>query len=128
VVAVNYFGNEMGDDAPEYLSNPMGNTAVLMIERGTADFAGSVIVNTGAEDVIHTIYQYIYQDKHYEDTWYKVNGKPVVIAPENAPLARFFTVMRTQWPNEAPVRTLGLGWISNGPNGSTPPPRARLWR
>lgn len=52
VVAVNYFGNEMGDDAPEYLSNPMGNTAVLMIERGTKDFAGCVIINTGDQDAV----------------------------------------------------------------------------
>lgn len=52
VVAVNYFGNEMGDDAPEYLSNPMGNTAVLMIERGTRDFAGCVIINTGDQDLV----------------------------------------------------------------------------
>lgn len=52
VVAVNYFGNEMGDDAPEYLSNPMGNTSLLMIERGTQEFAGCVIVNTGEQDMV----------------------------------------------------------------------------
>jgi alpha-amylase len=52
VVAVNYFGNEMGDDAPEYLSNPMGNTSVLMIERGTRDFAGCVIVNSSDQDIV----------------------------------------------------------------------------
>lgn len=52
VVAVNYFGNEMGDDAPEYLSNPMGDTSVLMIERGTQDFAGCVIVNSGDQDIV----------------------------------------------------------------------------
>lgn len=52
VVAVNFFGNEMGDDAPEYLSNPMGNTQVLMIERGTKAFAGSVVINTSDEDVV----------------------------------------------------------------------------
>ena len=66
--------------------------------------------NTGADDVIHTIYQDIYRDKHYEDTWYRVNGKPVVIAPENAPLDRYFTVMRTQWPNEPP-RENAWPWI-----------------
>jgi alpha-amylase len=52
VVAVNYFGNEMGDDVPEYLSNPMGDTSVLMIERGTREFAGCVIVNTGNQDMV----------------------------------------------------------------------------
>ena len=59
--------------------------------------------NSGAEDVVYAIYQDIYQDKHYEDTWYKLNGKPVIIAPTNKiPMDRYFTIMRTQWPNEEP--------------------------
>lgn len=52
VVAVNYFANEMGDDLPEFLSNPMGDSRLLMIERGTSDFAGAVIINTSEEEVV----------------------------------------------------------------------------
>ena len=48
VTAVNFFRNEMGD-APEYLSNPNGNTSVLMIERGDK---GCVLINTSDEDVV----------------------------------------------------------------------------
>ena len=71
VVAVNYFGNEMGDDAPEYLSNPMGNTAVLMIERGTEEFAGSVIINTSDEDVVlHNVPVNAMADGTYTDAAY----------------------------------------------------------
>lgn len=54
VVAVNFFANEMGDDVPEYLQNPMGDTSLLMIERGNEGFAGCVIVNTGDEDRVLT--------------------------------------------------------------------------
>lgn len=81
VVAVNYFGNEMGDDAPEYLSNPMGNTSVLMIERGTRDFAGCVIVNTGDQDTVlkdvpaQAMADGTYRDAAYGGTFTVTGGK-----------------------------------------------------
>lgn len=81
VVAVNFFGNEMGDDAPEYLSNPMGNSAVLMIERGTADFAGSVIINTSDEDIVlqdvavNAMADGTYTDAAYGGTFVVEGGK-----------------------------------------------------
>lgn len=81
VVAVNYFGNEMGDDAPEYLTNPMGNTSVLMIERGTRDFAGCVIVNTGEEDIalkgvaVNAMTDGTYTDQAYGGTFTVKGGK-----------------------------------------------------
>lgn len=74
VVAVNFFGNEMGDDAPEYLSNPMGNTQVLMIERGTKAFAGSVVINTSDEDVaLNGVAVNVMADGTYTDAAYGGN-------------------------------------------------------
>ena len=67
-------------------------------------------VNTAAEDVVTTLFKEIYKDNVYEDTWYMLNGKPVIIAPDGIPLERNFTVMRTQWPNEAPL-TNAWPWI-----------------
>lgn len=81
VVAVNYFGNEMGDDAPEYLSNPMGDRSVLMIERGTRDFAGVVIVNTSEEDkvlegvAVEAMTDGTYTDAAYGGTFTVSGGK-----------------------------------------------------
>ena len=81
VVAVNYFGNEMGDDAPEYLSNPMGDTSVLMIERGTRDFAGCVIVNSGDQDIVlknvavNAMADGTYTDAAYGGTFTVIGGK-----------------------------------------------------
>lgn len=81
VVAVNYFGNEMGDDAPEYLSNPTGDTSVLMIERGTRDFAGCVIVNSGDQDIVlknvavNAMADGTYTDAAYGGTFTVTSGK-----------------------------------------------------
>lgn len=77
VVAVNFFRNEMGD-APEYLSNPDGNTSVLMIERGTK---GCVLINTSEEDVVldgvpvQSMDDGIYPDQVSGDTFTVENGK-----------------------------------------------------
>lgn len=49
VVAVNFFRNEMGDSA-ETVTNPGGNTQVVMIERGDEE-KGCVIVNVSDEYV-----------------------------------------------------------------------------
>lgn len=48
VKAVNKFRREMGD-VSEYLSNPGGNSKVLMIERKGDTAEGAVIVNAGSE-------------------------------------------------------------------------------
>ena len=81
VVAVNYFGNEMGDDAPEYLTNPMGDSSVLMIERGTREFGGCVIVNTGNQDMVlkevatNAMADGTYTDAAYGGTFTVTGGK-----------------------------------------------------
>lgn len=77
VVAVNFFRNEMGD-APEYLSNPDGNTSVLMIERGTK---GCVLINTSEEDVVldgvpvQSMADGIYPDQASSGTFTVEDGK-----------------------------------------------------
>ena len=81
VVAVNYFGNEMGDEAPEYLSNPTGDPSLLMIERGTRDFAGCVIVNSGDQDAVlenaavKAMADGTYTDAAYGGTFTVTDGK-----------------------------------------------------
>lgn len=81
VVALNYFGNEMGDDAPEYLSNPHGNTQALMIERGTKDFGGSVIINTADTDLVldgvavQAMADGVYTDQAYGGSFRVEKGK-----------------------------------------------------
>ena len=76
--------------------------------------------NTAAPTRISEIYDKIYGVNKYPDTWFRIDGKPVVVAPatgdnavtENTKLSAstvtpnlsvmdFFTVKRTQWPNDS---------------------------
>ena len=66
--------------------------------------------NTDSAEVVETLYKDIYREKYYEDTWYKLNGKPVIIAPGEIPMERNFTIIRSQWPNEEP-RDHAWPWI-----------------
>lgn len=67
VVAVNFFRNEMAGK-PEHLSNPDGNTKLLMVERGEAGKTGAVFVNVSDEDVtLNGANTFIMEDGTYTD-------------------------------------------------------------
>ncbi len=57
--------------------------------------------NTDAGATIATLYNNIYSKNLYPDTWYMVDGKPLVIAPADVSVSSFFSVRYTQWPTEA---------------------------
>ncbi len=62
--------------------------------------------NTNASQAISEIYGTIYKRNVYPDTWFKIDGKPVLIAPTSVAKAAlganadFFTYRESQWPNE----------------------------
>ena len=56
--------------------------------------------NTAAETRIRGIYNDIYAQNRYPDTWFMVDGKPVMIGPKDANIDDFFTMKVNQWPNE----------------------------
>ena len=56
--------------------------------------------NSQPESVIRQVYNDIYKKGLYEDTWFKVNGKPVIIGPMEANIDDFFTMKQNQWPTE----------------------------
>ena len=56
--------------------------------------------NSSAENVIRQVYNDIYSKGLYEDTWFKINGKPVIIGPMEANINDFFTMKQNQWPTE----------------------------
>ena len=74
--------NEQGFDAPEVV----------------------FYTHTKAENVVNRLYSDIYAQNLYPDTWFYVNGKPVIIAPESANINDFFTVKYALWPTESPLR------------------------
>ncbi len=66
--------------------------------------------NTNAQDCVREIYEKIYAPGFYKDTWYMLDGKPVIVAPYEANIDGFFTVKLNQWPTEAPKEN-GWPWM-----------------
>ena len=74
--------------------------------------------NSASDRVIRECYDTIYKVGLYEDTWFKINGKPVIIGPmehniltdPNDPDSGFFTMKQNQWPTEASKRN-GWPWM-----------------
>ncbi|MBO4327421.1 MAG: hypothetical protein J5950_09130 [Clostridia bacterium] len=69
--------------------------------------------NTDALNTAMSAYSDIYELNKYPDTWYMVDGKPLVItASANGTIYEFFTVRNSQWPNHTGERTPGgYPWI-----------------
>ena len=66
--------------------------------------------NANSEGVIDQLYRDIYEAGMYPDTWFRINGKPVIIGPTNYDANGFFTVKKKQWPTDAAV-TNGWPWM-----------------
>ena len=66
--------------------------------------------NTNAQSTVRDIYNNIYSKNLYPDTWFCIDGKPVIVAPENANINNFFYIKANQWPNEA-SKVNGWPWM-----------------
>ncbi len=66
--------------------------------------------NSSANSVVQQVYNSIYSKGLYEDTWFCIDGKPVIIAPESANIDGFFHTKQNQWPNEA-SKSNGWPWM-----------------
>lgn len=61
--------------------------------------------HTSSKSVIQQVYDSIYSQNLYPDTWFYVDGKPCIIADSQSyNINNFFTLRSAQWPNE-PART-----------------------
>ena len=56
--------------------------------------------NSNAAGVIREVYNAIYKQNVYPDTWFCINGKPVIIGPMDANIDDYFTMKQNQWPTE----------------------------
>ncbi|MBE6585046.1 MAG: hypothetical protein E7645_00805 [Ruminococcaceae bacterium] len=81
--------NEQGYDAPEVV----------------------FYTNTNAQQRVKELYDYIYSQNLYPDTWFMLNGKPVVISPDNINYKDFFTVKASQWPNDETIHENAWPWM-----------------
>ena len=66
--------------------------------------------NSQAENVIREVYNSIYKQNVYPDTWFCINGKPVIIGPMDANIDDYFTMKQNQWPNEQ-SKVNGWPWM-----------------
>ncbi len=66
--------------------------------------------NSNAHGVIREIYNGIYKANVYPDTWFCINGKPVIIGPMDANIDDYFTMKQNQWPTEASKKN-GWPWM-----------------
>lgn len=81
--------NEQGYDAPEVV----------------------FYTNTNAQQRVKELYDYIYFRNVCPDTWFMINGKPVVIAPDNINYNDYFTVKSAQWPNDPEIQENAWPWM-----------------
>ncbi len=73
--------------------------------------------NTSAASTVQDIYNNIYSKNRYPDTWYCLEGKPVIVSLEatckaSLPSAvyNYFTFRESQWPTES-AKTNGWPWL-----------------
>ena len=69
--------------------------------------------NTASLETMMAAYTDIYSKNKYPDTWYMVDGKPLIIGSETGPVIdAFFTLRRSQWPNHTGEKVPGgYPWI-----------------
>lgn len=67
--------------------------------------------NTDAKARIEAIYREIYAQNYYPDTWFRINGKPVMIGPKDANIDNFFTMKINQWPTEEEDHKNAWPWM-----------------
>jgi hypothetical protein len=69
--------------------------------------------NTASGETVQKIYDAIYKPEFCKDTWFCLNGKPVIIAVESEcseETKAFFNIKMSQWPNE-PDKLGGWPWM-----------------
>lgn len=69
--------------------------------------------NTASGKTAENLYEAIYKPGYCPDTWYRIDGKPAIIAFEeelSPEMREFFTVKLPQWPNE-PDKIGGWPWM-----------------
>ncbi len=102
-----------------YISNAL-NLMSIMHEFNEQGFTAPKIVfytHSSCASTVNQIYNNIYKVNKYTDTWFYVDGKPVIMAYQSecrtglsSEAYNFFTYREPQWPNEA-QKTNGWPWM-----------------
>ena len=69
--------------------------------------------NSASGRTVQRIYDAVYGPGFAKETWFKLDGKPVIVGKENEcsqEMRDFFTIVKSQWPNE-PSKKGGWPWM-----------------
>ena len=69
--------------------------------------------NTESGRTVQNIYNAIYKPGFAKGVWFKLDGKPVIVANEgecSPEMRKYFTIVKSQWPNEASKKG-GWPWM-----------------
>ncbi len=69
--------------------------------------------NTASGSTVQKIYDTVYKPRYCPDTWFCLEGKPVIVAIKeecSAECVEFFNIKKSQWPNE-PDKLGGWPWM-----------------
>ena len=67
--------------------------------------------NTNAATMVKNLYSEIYAQNRYPDTWFCIEGKPVMVGPADANINDFFTMKINQWPTERENHVNAWPWM-----------------
>lgn len=102
-------------NGPIYAENAMTVMKVLQEYHNEGFTVPKVMfyTNTASGKVTENIYNTIYKPRYCEDTWFTIDGKPVIIAIYEEcteECKNFFCFKKSQWPNE-PDKVGGWPWM-----------------
>lgn len=102
-----------------YINNAL-NLMSIMHEYNEQGYTAPKIVfytHSSCAGTVNQIYNSVYKANKYPDTWFYVDGKPIIIAYQSecrtglsADAYNFFTYREPQWPNEG-QKTNGWPWM-----------------
>ena len=89
-------------NAHTYLDNALALMEIChnMNEQGFDAPQVVFYTNTDAAAVVKELYDNIYAPNLYPDTWYRLDGKPLIIVPAGVQVDDMFSVRLTQWPTQ----------------------------
>ena len=113
-----------------YLNNAL-NLIKILHEFNEQGYDAPQIVfytNSSSNAVVKSLYTEIYEKNFHPDTWFCIDGKPVIVATENTDprygrqnngkidqnLKEYFCIKEPQWPNESPRKDNAWPWMDFG--------------
>ncbi len=67
--------------------------------------------HTGSKNLVSLVYEEIYKANYCPDTWFYVDGKPVIVAYYEDNIDDFFSIRLPQWPNEPANTAPSWPWM-----------------